>query len=814
MVKKGQMEDRNAPLTDRAIRRGLRLNIVAGTFGKSWFAIVGGYPLTMFLECVRASGVLIGLVTTVQQLALMMQIPGALIAERLDRRRFFWAWVCIPHRVMWIIPALLPWLWPGRISSFGWVVVATAALSSMLGQMGNSAWWSWMTDLVPERDRARFWAVRQSVLMTAYVLALVLIGYVLDVCPDPRQPGGSFLGFSIIFTLAALWGTTDILVHMGVPEPAPMPVARIGNILARVVAPMRTQDFRRLTLAMSAWAFSIGIMGPFGVLFLNRVFHIGYGGFSATAIAGALGPILGGLIWGYVMDRIGTRSFAAIMMVLAPLCGLAWFIMLPVKVIVHLPWLAPLVVPQPVLVLGLSSILAGMLYSGVGLSQISLLSAVAPSGNRTMAMAVHWCAVGLAGAAGPLIGGWIMDVLARHPIAVTLPNGIPLGFFHVLVGLHMLLAWAVALPLMLRVQRRAGEPAFRTAVSRLYFGNPLRTVGNILNIYNTIAPGGTSVERADAVRRLGESRMRIAVRDLIEKMDDPASDVREEAALALGRIGSTDAVDALVKKLADPQADLAPQIARALRRARDPRSVDALLQRLRDPDRETAAESARALGEIGDLRAADPLLDLLHASSDTKVVSASSEALARLGAMAAIYEILPRLRETTNAVLKNSLAVAVGNLLGTPGEFYTVLAREQRARGGEVERLVGHLQRSIERASRLRLTAEGRRLSEKTARALDLFEARNHAGLVEHLFDLAIGLAALHCGIEYGGDSESFIELLIWHDTRFGVTVWYLDLLREAQSHGRALTDTELVLGIYALSKWCGVHEKGVYGDK
>ena len=102
-----------------------------------------------------------------------------------------------------------------------------------------------------------------------------------------------------------------------------------------------------------------------------------------------------------------------------------------------------------------------------------------------------------------------------------------------------------------------------------------------------------------------------------------------------------------MKKLSDPQADLAPQIARALRRAKDPRSVDALLLRLRDPDRETAAESARALGEIGDLRAADPLLDLLHGSSDMKVVSASSEALARLGAMAAIYEILPRLQETT-----------------------------------------------------------------------------------------------------------------------------------------------------------------------
>ena len=97
---------------------------------------------------------------------------------------------------------------------------------------------------------------------------------------------------------------------------------------------------------------------------------------------------------------------------------------------------------------------------------------------------------------------------------------------------------------------------------------------------------------------------------------------------------------------------------------------------------------------------------------------------------------------------------------------------------------------------------------------MDLFETRDYATLINHLFDLSIGLAALHYGIVYGGDRETFIELLIWHDTRFGVTVWYLDLLREAQSQGRMLTDTELVLGIYALSKWCGVHEKDVHGEK
>ena len=104
--------------------------------------------------------------------------------------------------------------------------------------------------------------------------------------------------------------------------------------------------------------------------------------------------------------------------------------------------------------------------------------------------------------------------------------------------------------------------------------------------------------------------------------------------------------------------------------------MEALVHKLDEPDRETRSETARTLGEIGDPRAADPLLDLLRHTDDDKVASASSQALAQLGEVAAIYEILPRMRATRNPVLKRSLAVAVGDLLGERDGFYRILSRE------------------------------------------------------------------------------------------------------------------------------------------
>jgi hypothetical protein len=311
----------------------------------------------------------------------------------------------------------------------------------------------------------------------------------------------------------------------------------------------------------------------------------------------------------------------------------------------------------------------------------------------------------------------------------------------------------------------------------------------------------TSDGRADAVRKLGEDRFRIAVRDLIEKLDDPSSEVREEAAMALGRIGGPDAIEALVHKLDDPHIDLIPQIARALRQTHDRSSVDALIRRLRDGDRETVSETARTLGEIGDARASEPLLQVLQESHDSKIISASSEALAKLGEMAAIYEILPRLQQTANPVLKRSLAVAVADLIGEPGEFYRILIREQRNRGTEVGQLLGKLRSLIDSSTRDRMKDQGRALIEKTRQIEQAYTSGQLTGIEDSLFDLSIGLAALHYGVKFGGDTEAFVETLIWHDSRFGVGVWYLELMRELPSTF-CPDDTDALLGIYIQSLW------------
>jgi hypothetical protein len=524
-----------------------------------------------------------------------------------------------------------------------------------------------------------------------------------------------------------------------------------------------------------------------------------------------ISTLLAGVLWGYVMDRMGARNFGAIMMLLAPLVNVPWFFLREGTMSFHVPWMPVIQISQIMMVLVVASIFAGLIYSGVGLSQVSLLPALSPPEGRTLAMAAHWSVVGLIGALGPVVGGKMMDGLEAwkqaQGIQASLPTGVPVSFFHVLLVVNALLVWFVGVRLMLAVKHRLGEMAFRTALTSLPLFNPVRTLSGIYNIYSMMSATRQD-HRVDAVRRVGEDKLRIAVRDLIQQLDDPSTDVREAAAMALGRIASPDAVGALVSKLEDTNADLAPQIARALREAHSREAVEVLIRKLNDPDRETVTETARALGDIGDGRAREPLLQVLERSGDAKVVSASSEALARLGEMAALYEIIPRMKAATNPVLKRSLAVAVGDLLGEPGEFYQVLVRTQREQpDSEVERLVLEIQDRLDEHPGSDFQAEGRTLRDKTMLIGEYILAGRMQESMDGLFELAVGLAALRYGVKFGADVEAFVETMIWNDTRFGLAVWCLELMREPPSDsgkGDIPDKIEILLGLYLLSRISG----------
>ena len=764
-------------ITSSDIQQSMRINIAAGFMGMIWFAMTVNTSLTLFMEAIGASGVMIGLLMTVRQLVMAVQIPAALVFEHLPEslgsRKRFWAIPAMVHRLLWFAIAGLALCWKPGAWWLPVVVISVVGLSDLCANTSAAAWFSWMADLIPAKTSGRFWGQRQSIVTAGSLLGVGLAGWLLDFFRVPGTGKTSALGFCLVFGVGAICGVTDIIVHLWVKEPRRAPIAHESRILERLLAPLRVRDFRHLTLAMGGWYGAVAMVAPFSIVCLKREFPVTYLHIAALTIAGSLGSVLTSFVFGALTDRLGARVLASIMMILAPFTAASWFFVNTSFLTFDLPWIGLWSVPQVVVYQAISMFFGGAVFSAVGPCQLRLAARLSNASGRTMAMAVHWSLIGVLASLGSLIGGWIMDWCRVHPPHVLLPNGASFSFIHIIIGVFAVVVWGAVVPLVLSIRTPVDHVAFGEAVSRMFFINPFNAVRNFYNIQITSAPF-TADERAQAARSLGVHKSGMAIPNLSDQLNDPAMAVQEEAIEALGSIGTREAVDALLEKLEDPACDLVPQICKALRHSADARCVDPLLRKLVGNDRETLSECARTLGRIGDRRAIPHLLNLITYTRDSKVLAASSEALAALGELSAAYQIIPQMRAAPNKVLRRALAVATGDLLGEREAFYRLLIADTESAGTGVSQVARDLSRAIKKQFPLAL---------RQVETLEMLESAYHEGQVsrcaELLLHLGLHLVQFMHRLPITLDPNEAMARLLECDRRAAMGVWYLKILNE-----------------------------------
>ncbi|MCP4217369.1 MAG: MFS transporter [bacterium] len=182
-------------------------------------------------------------------------------------------------------------------------------------------------------------------------------------------------------------------------------------------------------------------------------------------------------------------------------------------------------VPQPVMLLCISSLLAGGVYAAVAMLQLNLLSSLAPNEGRTMAMAVHWTLVGIVSATGPVAGGWIKDYFTVHPIDIQLYAGTRFSYFQLMVILHNMMIWGIMLPLLMQIQKKEGEWPIDRAISDIFILTPLRSVRNAYSFnlaasaiaLNTVK--GTSSAAGKIAAKAAKETGTIAIKEVKEKVE-------------------------------------------------------------------------------------------------------------------------------------------------------------------------------------------------------------------------------------------------------------------------------------------------------
>ena len=295
--------------------------------------------------------------------------------------------------------------------------------------------------------------------------------------------------------------------------------------------------------------------------------------------------------------------------------------------------------------------------------------------------------------------------------------------------------------------------------------------------------------------------------DVIGYLENPDPEVREEAARALGRIGLTEAVTALVRALRDPQSSIRPEAARALGQIGDPRAVPALIEGLASASTEVQDACAHALGAIGGREPVRHLRRLLDGAHPERVLASGAEAVSKHGILEAAWEILPLMHSSANPVLRGQLAIALGNLLGEPGQFYQYLTSETARQGSRLGRLFRGAKRMLQ-TFRPALSDEMRRadvldsLDAELDRARGLMEGQSYRAAIDAFYEVARQLTRIAVPKEF--PDEVAFEYAFARDVKLGVGFWFTREVKHlaAKTSDPELLHTDALLALYFLSTY------------
>jgi MFS family permease len=260
--------------------------------------------------------------------------------------------------------------------------ILLSTFSSVVLSFANTAWSSWMGNIVPENIRGMYFGKRNMIQSVFSFATTLLAGWILGLTK-------SLIGFSFVFFLAFIFGLISYSYLTKIPEARIKNKARKLNVLEFVNDLKKYSNFHPFTMHMTLVSFAVNLASPFFTVYILSVMKVNYVWYGIVIATEILTRIFMQRYWGMLADKFGDRAIMT-------LCNI---------LIVFYPFLFLFVINTFQLIL--ISIFSGIAWSGFDLTTFNYLLDVTPPEKRSYYIANYKIYVGIALFLGPLIGGLI-----------------------------------------------------------------------------------------------------------------------------------------------------------------------------------------------------------------------------------------------------------------------------------------------------------------------------------------------------------------------------------------------------------------------
>ncbi|MBX3000010.1 MAG: MFS transporter [Caldilineaceae bacterium] len=308
------------------------------------------------------------------------------------------------YRFGFLVIALLPWFpLPAKESLLIWTLI----LFTIPAHFFSVGWNSMMADAIPEINRAKVFALRNSIAAIALTGGIFAAGLWLEYAPFPfNYQAMYFVGF--LASMISLYYIAKIRLPER-KEVAPVEVPQDRLTLrqkwARVFGAdglfRRQPDFTRIVINTFLHGVGLWMVGPLYVLYYVRGLGAAEGWLGLNGMLANLTPIVGYFVWQRATVRWGENRV--------------------LKLSITAIGLYPLLVgasPNLTLILVWTG-LYGVLAPGVALTHFPMLLKICPEGERPFYMGVFTTLMNLGAFIMPMIGVVLADIYGLQPVLIA-----------------------------------------------------------------------------------------------------------------------------------------------------------------------------------------------------------------------------------------------------------------------------------------------------------------------------------------------------------------------------------------------------------
>lgn len=200
-----------------------------------------------------------------------------------------------------------------------YILILGYSLIAALSGISFPPWFSWMGDLVPEKERGKYFAKRNTILGTVELIAVFLGALILKSTENTTY---ALIGFSIIFFLSFITKLISFSILKKQYSQYPAKVKKYEQSITKIFK--ENKNFRNFAFYQFWLNFAIFFASPFFAVYMLNELKFDYITYMLISFSGALFYLLFNPLIGKLSDKYGNVRLFAIENIFFALNPLLW----------------------------------------------------------------------------------------------------------------------------------------------------------------------------------------------------------------------------------------------------------------------------------------------------------------------------------------------------------------------------------------------------------------------------------------------------------------------------------------------------------